>query len=53
VTARFEAIMAVKIQVEIIYVVTPCSIMVGYQYFSLKMEAAWTYKMSVSYHNTT
>jgi len=31
--ARFEVFMAVKIQVEVVWVVTPCSVMVGYRRF--------------------
>jgi hypothetical protein len=45
------------LQVEIFWVVTPCSVIVGHQlfrgHFSLKMEAAWTSEMFVYYHNTT
>jgi len=31
--ARFEVFMAVKIQVEVLWVVTPCSVVVGYHCF--------------------
>jgi len=37
-----------QVQVEVFWVVIPCIVMVGYQW-----EIAWTYKMLVSYHNTT
>jgi len=37
--------------VESFWVVTPCGVMAGYQRFTLKMEAAWTSEMIVSYHN--
>jgi hypothetical protein len=45
--------MAVKIQVEFFWVVTPRSDLVGYQHFTLNMEAAWTSETIVSYYNTT
>jgi hypothetical protein len=32
-SARFEAFVAAKIQVEVFWVVTPCSVMVGYRRF--------------------
>jgi hypothetical protein len=41
--ARLEVFTAVKIQVEVFWVVTPCSV----------VEAAWTSETSVSYHITT
>jgi hypothetical protein len=46
-------------QVEVLWVVTPCSVVVGYQtirgqlHFTLKMEAACTSETFVPYHNTT
>jgi hypothetical protein len=43
---RFEVFAAVKIQVEVFWVV------VGYQHLrSLKLEAAWPSETLVSYHN--
>jgi hypothetical protein len=45
--------MAVMLQVEVFWAVTPFSVVVGYQRFTLKMEAAWSTETSVSYHDTT
>jgi hypothetical protein len=50
--------MVVKIQIEVLRVVTPCSVVVGHRRFgghcfTLKMEAARSSEMLVSYHNTT
>jgi len=52
----------VKIQVEVFWVVTPCTDVIGYQrfggpcylilHFTLKMEAAWTSETLVFYNNT-
>jgi hypothetical protein len=51
------------IQVEVFWVVMPCSIVVGYRsfggpycfhlHYEVKMEAAWFSETSVSYDNTT
>jgi hypothetical protein len=50
-TRYFEVFTAVKIQVEFLWVVTPCSVVVGY--FTLKMEAARSSETLVPYHNIT
>jgi hypothetical protein len=49
---RYEVFKAVKIQVQVSWVVTPYSAVVGYQRFTLKMEAVRTSEALVSYHNT-
>jgi hypothetical protein len=48
-----------KIQVEVFWVVTPCSVPIKYQLFGVpscfltqKMEAAWSSETSTSYRNT-
>jgi hypothetical protein len=43
----------VMFQVEVFWVVTPCSVVVWYQLFTLKMEVPWTAETLVSYHITT
>jgi len=52
VSSSFEAFIEVMFQV-IFWVVTLCNYVVGYQHFTLKMEAAWLSKSLVSYHYTT
>jgi hypothetical protein len=49
--AAFEIFTAVKIQVEVFLVVTPCSVVIGN--FTLKMEVAWSSETLVSYHKIT
>jgi hypothetical protein len=55
--------MVVMFWVQVFRVVTPCSVLVGYQCFigpcclhlqdEVKMEAAWTSEMPVSHHDFT
>jgi hypothetical protein len=47
--ARFEVLTAVKIQTEVFWVVTVCGVAAS----TLKMEAARSPKILVSYHNST
>jgi hypothetical protein len=47
---RFEVLTAVKIHVDFFCAVMLRSVAVGYQRFSMKMEAEWTSETSVSYH---
>jgi len=59
----FEALTVVMLQVKVFWVVMPCNVLVGYQRFrgpcclhlkgALKMEAAWTSGMLVSYQDIT
>jgi hypothetical protein len=59
---RREVFTAVKIQVEVFWVVTPCSVVIGYQRnvgilshlaaFTLKMEAAMFSETLAFYHST-
>jgi len=50
INARFEVFMAMKIQVVVFWAVT---MLPQYLWFAPKMEAAWSFETSVSYHNTT
>jgi len=60
---RFEAFTTVTFEVEVLWVVTMCSVVVGYQRFrgpsclhlqyGVKMEVAWTSEKLVSYHKIT
>jgi hypothetical protein len=54
---RFEVFIAVKIQVQVFWVVKPRNFAVGYQSFRgpsiLKMEVVWTSETLVSYYNAT
>jgi hypothetical protein len=49
---RFEVFTAVKIQVEVFWIVTSCSLQSEFD-ATLKMEVAWSSEMLVSYHITT
>jgi hypothetical protein len=39
----FEAFAEVMFQVEVFWVLMPCGVVVGYERFTLKMKAAWTF----------
>jgi hypothetical protein len=59
--ASFKAFTAVMFHVEVFWVVTPCSVVVGYQLFrdlcclrlTLKMEAEQISETLVLYHSTS
>jgi hypothetical protein len=48
---RFEVFMAIKIEVEVFWVMSPC-IVVTNEVFTLKMDVGWTSE-TISYNNTT
>jgi hypothetical protein len=48
--AKHEVFMAVKIQVEVFWVIMPCSVVV--EYFRVQKEVVRSSKTLVSYHNT-
>jgi hypothetical protein len=57
---RLEVFTAVRIHVEFFWVVTLCSVVVGYQHFrglcclfTLKMEAAWASETLIFYHKNS
>jgi len=43
--------MPLLFQVKVVWIVMLCSVVVGYQCFTLKTEAAWTSETLVSYHS--
>jgi hypothetical protein len=52
---RFQVFIAEMFQVEVFWIVTPYSFVIGYLAASnvrVKMEAARSFKILVSYHNT-
>jgi hypothetical protein len=49
--ARLEVFAAVKIQVEVFWIMAPCNVAVGY--FTLKMEVTGFSETLVCYRNTT
>jgi hypothetical protein len=59
---RYDVFTAVKIQVEVFWVVTPCCVVIAYQRFGgpcclqlqgdAQMGAAWSSQQLVSYHST-
>jgi hypothetical protein len=50
---NFEAFTAVMFEVEVFWVVTPCSVAVGYRRFRREDGAAWTSETLVSYRDDT
>jgi hypothetical protein len=52
---EFEAFMAVMFPVEVFWMLTLCSVVVGYRRFGgpYSTEVAWKCETLVTYHNTT
>jgi hypothetical protein len=56
INARLEVFAAMKTHVVVLWVVTPCSVVVGYQRFGglrMKVEVEQSSEMLISYYSTT